>query len=120
MKVKSNHIAFLKVLCPDGAPDMEEIYKEVRDVGFKEIRPYEEYTPNDWDHRFIIWRCNGEDKLTDEEGINLVGKDGNIMYLWRCPRCGCVVRKVEYPCNHEEDGYFGCSCPGTTWGYPIC
>jgi len=117
---KMSRVAFLKVLCPAGAkPEMEKIHQKIKGAGFDDVRLAEEYTPNDWDHRLVIWRYNSKDKVSDEEGIQLVGKNGNILYIWQCYRCKHIVRKCEYPGNHEEDTDYGCSCPGTTWGYSV-
>ncbi|MFA5986045.1 MAG: hypothetical protein WC819_01700 [Parcubacteria group bacterium] len=111
--------AFLKVLCPaDVTPNMRDI-REFLKSKFLDVLDAKDYSPNGWAHRFVVWRYNSKDTIPDEEGIKLVGKDGNIMYFWRCKECSNVVVKCEFPGNHERDSYFGCSCAGTMWGCPI-
>jgi len=114
-------IAFLRILCPAGvtlsSEEIEEIHKEVREIEFEDIRPAEEYTRG-IGHRYVVWRFNNRDTLSTKEGRRAVGR-GNILYLWRCPHCRAVVRKHEHPRDHKRDGYYGCSCIGTTWGIPL-
>lgn len=83
------------------------------------VQPADEFDQNDPDNRFVVWLADGKDKLSDDEALHRVGPDGFVMYAWRCPSCGAVVRKCEYPGRHQDDTYFGCSCPGTLSGVPI-
>jgi hypothetical protein len=111
----SKTVAFLKILNPDNVPcDLDEILAILEKIGFKNVKPFEKYTPNSWDHRFLVWRFNEKDRLTDEEALQIVGKNGNVLYKWICPRCTHIVSKCENPGNHINDTQFGCMCSTLT------
>jgi hypothetical protein len=116
-------VAFLKVLPHEGiTPNIEEIHnwllrdaKKYNFAVYTEIRPFDEYTPGSIydmqdEHRLVAWRFDRDDKVPDEEILNLVGPNGNILYTWICPRCKSFCRRAEHPNNPNEDVYFGCQC----------
>lgn len=120
-KKASVRIAFLKVLEHEGViPNMEEICNcLMRDAAvynfavFTEIRPFEQYTPSDSEdivHRLIVWRFHRDDKVSNEEILNLVGPEGYVLYVWICPRCKAFCRRNEHPAKPRDNGYFGCEC----------
>lgn len=103
-------VAFLQVLNPEHVTfDLGKIHAYLRDKGYV-VKPHEEYTPNGWNHRFVVWRFKKMHRLTDREIIEIVGIDGNVLYLWECSGCKRIVRKTEYPKNHNEDIESGCTC----------
>ncbi|MEI7891360.1 MAG: hypothetical protein WCI36_05340 [bacterium] len=118
-------VAFLKILPHEGIiPNIEKIHnwllRDAKKYNFKiftEIRPFDEYTASNIhekniqnEHRLVAWRFDRDDKVSDEEVVNLVGPDGNILYAWVCPRCKSFCRRAEHPNNSKDDVYFGCRC----------
>ena len=114
-------IAFLRILGHKGVtPNIEDIHdwllrraKEYNFKVFTEVRPFEEYTPQrneQTEHCLVVWRFHRDDKVSDEEVVKLVGAEGNVLYVWVCPRCKSFCRKAEHPLDPKEDVYFGCEC----------
>lgn len=118
-------VAFLKVLPHEGIiPNIEKIHnwllRDAKKYNFKiftEIQPFNEYTTSNIhekniqnEHRLVAWRFDRDDKVPDEEVVNLVGADGNILYAWVCPRCKSFCRRAEFPRNSNANVYFGCKC----------
>lgn len=100
----------------------------IESMGFEIIIPcinHEYFNPDIFKkcQRLLVYRRDNKTVIREKSIIDCIKeKDvpyNNFLYIWECPSCRKYALKCEYPDDSEENGYYGCRCPGTTWGVPI-
>ena len=110
-------VAYLRVMETDTC--LREILRLLRKTWRGVVRSERKMKFRQRGAGLIIWCHNGLQRLLPAQARYLVGEEGFILYTWKCPNCGKIVRAYEYPKEESRNAYFGCMCPETYIKYSL-
>jgi predicted RNA-binding Zn-ribbon protein involved in translation (DUF1610 family) len=112
--------ALLKILCSEKTKvDQNKVCSVIRKMGYTNIRSENDPVPQKNDYQLVVWLQNTAEKLTEADISKLVGGEGNVLYLWQCPKCGTIIRQCEHLKEKEFNYYSGCTCPISPTGQSL-